>query len=141
MIGAFALLLSCQFLGELLARKTGLPVPGPVFGMVLLFLLLLIRRGVPASLDSVGGGLLSHMSVLFVPAGVGVMVHLRLIAAEWLPIAVALLLSTLLTMGVTALVMKSLDSADDGSGKVSGCSQNSRPPEAKERFESDDVSA
>jgi len=60
---------------------------------------------VPDSLSTAAGGLLSHLSLLFVPAGVGIMVHADRIAAEWLPIMLALVLSTLVTMTVTAWAM------------------------------------
>jgi len=63
--------------------------------MALLFIVLLIRRGIPEPLEQTGNG----------PAGVGVMQHLDLIAAAWLPIAVTLVVSTALTMLVTAAVM------------------------------------
>ena len=52
--------------------------------------------------------LLSHLSLLFVPAGVGVMVHWGRIGHDWLPITVALVLSTLLSLGLTALFMQVL---------------------------------
>jgi holin-like protein len=101
-------LLVCQLAGEVIARLTHIPVPGPVVGMLLLFAALLIRGGIPAELEKVANTLLSHLSLLFVPAGVGIMVHLRLIAAEWLPITVALVASTALTIVVTGLVMQFL---------------------------------
>jgi holin-like protein len=50
--------------------------------------------------------LLKHLSLLFVPAGVGVMLHVARIAEEWLPIVVALLASTALAIVVTALVIE-----------------------------------
>jgi holin-like protein len=56
-------------------------------------------------LDEVSDGLLSHLSLLFVPAGVGIMVYFHRIASEWLPIGLTLLLSTVITMVTTALTM------------------------------------
>ena len=50
--------------------------------------------------------LLSHLSLLFVPAGVGMMAHFGRIADEWIPITLALLLSTVITMVATALIMQ-----------------------------------
>ena len=84
----------------------GLPVPGPVIGMVLLFLALVVKGSVPADLQTTGQGLLNHLSLLFVPAGVGVLLHAHLVAEEWPAITAALVGSTLLTIAVTALVMK-----------------------------------
>ena len=73
--------------------------------MALLFVVLLIRRGIPEPLEQTGNGLLRVLSLLFVPAGVGVMQHFDLIAASWMPIAVTLVVSTAITMLVTAAVM------------------------------------
>lgn len=107
-IGAFTVLLVYQTCGEIIVQLTGLPVPGPVIGMLLLFLTLCLRGAVPAWLREPVGQLLSHLSLLFVPAGVGVMLHFQRIGAEWLAITVAVLASTVITIGVTALVMESL---------------------------------
>jgi len=108
MLGAFTVLLVYQLTGEVLVLFTGLPVPGPVVGMLLLFLTLVVRGAAPAWLRDTCQGLLQHLSLLFVPAGVGVMLHFKRLGAEWLPIAVALVASTVITIGVTALVMKAL---------------------------------
>lgn len=106
MVGAIALLLVYQLAGELLVLLLNLPVPGPVIGMLLLFVTLAVRGGAPRSVRETAQGLLRHLSLLFVPAGVGVMVHSGRIASEWLPILVALVLSTAATIVATALVMR-----------------------------------
>jgi holin-like protein len=108
MLGALTLLLVYQLVGEVIVQVTGLPVPGPVVGMLLLFLTLLARGSAPESLRATSQTLLSHLSLLFVPAGVGVMLHFRRLQVEWLPILVALVASTVITIGVTALVMRAL---------------------------------
>lgn len=108
MLPSLTILLLCQLAGEVIARLFKLPVPGPVLGMLLLFTGLVIRRGIPESLEKTGTGLLSHLSLLFIPAGVGVTVHLKLLADEWLPIAAALVVSTIVTLAVTGLVMQVL---------------------------------
>lgn len=108
MLGAFTLLLVYQLIGELLVYLTGLPVPGPVVGMLLLFVSLVARGAAPQWLRDTCQGLLAHLSLLFVPAGVGVLLHFQRLGAEWLPIAVALVSSTVITIGVTALVMRAL---------------------------------
>ncbi len=108
MLAYITVLLLCQLAGEVIARLAGLPIPGPVIGMVILFVGLLIRRGIPAGLEGVGTTILSHLSLLFIPAGVGVIVHLHLIGSEWLPILAALVLGTAVTIGVTGLVMQRL---------------------------------
>jgi len=102
MIFAIAALLVCQLIGEAVVRGTGLPIPGPILGLALMLGFLMVRQTVAPPLRTVSFGLLQHLSLLFVPAGVGVIRHLDRLQAEWLPIAVALVLSTLLTLAVTA---------------------------------------
>ena len=104
MIGALATLLTCQLAGELIARLLSLPVPGPVIGLILLFVVLAVRRSAPVELQTAADGLLRHLSLLFVPAGVGVMLHAARLEAEWPAIVAAILVSTALTIVVTALV-------------------------------------
>jgi holin-like protein len=108
MIAALTQLLVFQLLGEVIARWLSLPVPGPVLGMLFLFLALLLRGGPDHELQGTSQNLLQHLSLLFVPAGVGIMVHLSRVADEWLPLLLSLLISTALTLAVTALVMKML---------------------------------
>ncbi len=100
------LLLACQLAGESLQRLLGLPLPGPVIGLVLLLFLLAVRREVWPALATTAKGLLQHLTLLYVPAGVGLMVHLERLRAEWLPLLVALVGSTLLTLLVTVAVFR-----------------------------------
>lgn len=101
----FTILLGCQLVGEVIALSLQLPIPGPVVGMVLLFGGLVIYGRVPDSLAAVSGELLGNLSLLFVPAGVGVMLHAQRLADNWLAIVLALLLSTAITLVVTGVVM------------------------------------
>ena len=106
MLSALTQLLLFQLAGELLARGLELPVPGPVLGMVLLFAMLVLRGGVDGELQHTAQSLLQHLSLLFVPAGAGIMLHLHRVADEWLPLTLSLLVSTFVTLAVTALVMR-----------------------------------
>jgi len=108
MIAAFTVLLVYQLVGEVIVVALRLPVPGPVIGMALLFVTLIVRGSVSDDLRQTAGGLLRHLSLLFVPAGVGVMAHLGRLEHEWLPISISLVASTLVTIAVTALVMRAL---------------------------------
>ena len=83
-------------------------VPGPVIGMALLFAALALRGGPAPALRETCQNLLQHLSLLFVPAGVGVMLHFGRIGGEWLPLAASLVGSTLLAIAVTALVLRAL---------------------------------
>jgi putative effector of murein hydrolase LrgA (UPF0299 family) len=108
MIAAFTLLLLCQLAGEVLVHLLHMPVPGPLIGMVLLFVGLVVRGRVADALEGVARTILGNLALLFVPASVGVMVHLKAIAAEALPIAAAVIGSTVMTIAVTGLLMQRL---------------------------------
>jgi holin-like protein len=102
MIIGFAALLLCQLLGRFIVQLFGLPIPGPVVGMVLLFVALQLRRpdqraGVVRAADL----LLRHLQLLFVPAGVGVIAFLAVIGEEWLPIVGGLTISWLAVLVIT----------------------------------------
>lgn len=105
MLPALTVLLLAQLLGEAVVRSLGLPVPGPVLGLVCVLLALWARPAWVAALKPTAQTLLAHLSLLFVPAGVGVMLHLRRLGDEALAIGVALVVSTLVGLAVTALTM------------------------------------
>jgi len=102
MIGAIAILLIYQLAGETLSFALGLPVPGPVIGMALLLATLALRPALLTTVKATGTTLLSHLSLLFVPAGVGVMVHFARLSDEGVAIVAAVVGSTLLAIVATA---------------------------------------
>jgi holin-like protein len=106
MLHALAALLLFQLAGETVTQLTGLPIPGPVLGMALLFAVLAWKRSVAERLRDTASGMLQHLSLLFVPAGVGVMLHAGRVAHEWLAIGTALLLGAVVTLAVTALTIR-----------------------------------
>ncbi|SFH05935.1 CidA/LrgA family protein [Methylobacterium gossipiicola] len=116
MIVGLTLILAAQLVGEVLARVTGLPVPGPVIGMALLLIFLVLRDRyartaarilpkplVDGQLESTGRGLLANLSLLFVPAGAGIVGRLDVIAVNGMALAVIVAVSTLTTLAATAL--------------------------------------
>lgn len=108
MIAALATLLVFQLLGEALVRALDLPVPGPVLGLALLLPVLAWRPSVLAMVRPTAQTLLQHLSLLFVPAGVGVMLHLQRLGDEALAIGVALVLSTWIGLVTAALTLQAL---------------------------------
>jgi holin-like protein len=110
MIASLSLILLCQLAGEVIVRGLVLPMPGPVLGLLFLLLLLLARdrfavlaRG-PLQGDGVESAsrvLLANLSLLFVPAGVGVVQKLDLVAEHGVAIAAVLAISVVLTLLVT----------------------------------------
>lgn len=111
MLSHLTVLLACQLAGEITVTAFGLPIPGPVAGMALLFVILLAKGGGGVGFEGFTRGLLGHLGLLFVPAGVGVVLHLQLLAEAWLPIAGALLLGTAVTIVVTGVLMQRLAGA------------------------------
>jgi holin-like protein len=110
-----ALLLLLQAIGESLAHALSLPFPGPVIGLILL-LPLLRWQGVRQSVSAVAEFLLAHLSLLFVPVGVGVITHLDVVSAHGAALLLVIVLSTWIGMATTALVLRWLlrSEANDG---------------------------
>jgi holin-like protein len=106
MISGLALILAGQLLGETIAYVTGMPIPGPVIGMVLMVGFLTLRARFPflarpagdGALEKAGHGLLANLSLLFVPAGVGIVQRFDLISGYAFALAAALVLSTLISL-------------------------------------------
>jgi len=104
-IPGLLVLLGCQLAGEFVVRLLDLPVPGPVAGMVLLLVLLqVLRPARDSAVPRVAEGLLKHLQLLFVPAGVGVVQYLSVIGASAVPIVVGLFVSWFAALAATALV-------------------------------------
>lgn len=105
-LNGITVLLVYQLLGAVIVMLFGLKIPGPVLGMIFLFITFLSMRRIPEFLSFTSNNLLMHLSLLFVPAGVGVVTHLQRIGSEWVPIVTTLFVSTLVSMAVTAWVMQ-----------------------------------
>ncbi|HVI06486.1 MAG TPA: CidA/LrgA family protein [Sphingomicrobium sp.] len=105
----FLTLLICQVIGELVHRIAGLPLSGPIIGMVILLSWMIVRGGPSTGLRSSADSLLQYLSLLFVPAAVGVIAYMPVLQRQWLPITVALFASTILGMGAAALTMQAVN--------------------------------
>jgi len=110
MMRGFFLLLLFQLVGEILARALALPAPGPVIGLALMVAALAAWSAwrpfddealAASELGRAASGLLGNLSLLFVPAGVGVVQYLGLLKAQGVALAAALIVSTALTMLAT----------------------------------------
>ncbi|MEH6343926.1 MAG: CidA/LrgA family protein [Bermanella sp.] len=108
-INGLTILLLYQLMGEVTVRWLDIPVPGPVLAMIMLFVSLVIKGSTPSSLQSSANTILSHLSLLFIPAGVGIMAHFDRLQNEWLPISVAIILSTVITLIFSAAVMLTMN--------------------------------
>lgn len=108
MIIHLATLLAFQLLGEITSRGLGLPLPGPVIGMTLLFLTCLIWPRLAHAIAPTTTVLLAHLSLLFVPAGVGVVGHLDKFGSDGAALGVAIIGSTIVAITVGALTFVGL---------------------------------
>jgi len=125
----FTLLLLYQMVGEGVARWFALDLPGPVLGLVLLWPSLWIdwiRQQVAAVADF----LLSNLSLLFIPVGVGVILHLDLLASIWWQISIALLVSTILGLVATVLLLRLLIREPTGSPESPGSADSNDSDQA-----------
>src|SRR5690349_25059898 len=109
MAQSFLTLLVCQVLGELFHQMTDVPLSGPLIGMTMLLAWIAVRSGPTTELRASANFLLGYLSLLFVPAAVGVMAYLPALQQQLLPVAVALSVSTVLGMGCAALVMQAVN--------------------------------
>lgn len=108
MLNGLLMLLACQLAGEAVAKSLGIGIPGPVLGMALLAAILIWRPGLDRVVAPAAGALLTNLSLLFVPAAVGVVQVLPLLASEGVAIAAALLVSTTASLIVTALTFRAV---------------------------------
>lgn len=115
MIASLTVVLLCQLIGEVVVRGLGLPLPGPALGLLLLLTMLLARdrfvvmaRGPlrDNGVENVSKGLLTHLSLLFVPAGVGVVQRLDVLAAHGIGIIFILMMSVTVTLLATVLTFR-----------------------------------
>jgi holin-like protein len=108
MIRPLTLLVLCQLAGEALVRLAGVAFPGPVLGMGLLVAGLMVLGRAGPALEDLADGILKNLSLLFVPAAVGVIQQSGLIAEHWLAITLAVVVSTVATLVVTVLTFRAV---------------------------------
>ena len=114
MLKSVFIILLYQLIGELFQKFFGLSIPGPVIGLVLLLLtLLLIQkriRVVPIKEDLFNSAeiLLNYLPLLFIPVGVGVVMHLSLLEDNLASVIFVIILGTLSTLALTGYIMEKI---------------------------------
>jgi holin-like protein len=109
MLPAFTILLLFQCLGEGIVFLFKLPIPGPVAGMLLLMAALIKWPRLQQAVEQAANTLLSHLSLLFIPAGVGIVATAASGSGHWFAILASLTASTVLALAVTGLILRGLD--------------------------------
>jgi len=116
MLAAFAVLLLFQCLGEGVVFVLHLPLPGPVAGMLLLMVALIVFPKLQALVEQAANALLAHLSLLFVPAGVGIVAAAASGSGHWLAIVASVIVITLLALAVTGLLLRGMKNAPEKDG-------------------------
>ncbi len=106
MINALVVLLGFQLAGEVVARLFAIPIPGPVIGAGALAAVLIVRGGAGSEVRTVAQTVLRNLSLMFVPAAVGVIEYREVFAVYGLPVVITLVVSTVLALASTALVFR-----------------------------------
>lgn len=107
-----------QIAGETLVRLTGLPLPGPLAGMLLMLFFLMAYGKVPEGLRHTCQHLLRHLMLLFIPAVAGIIAYFGTLQREWIPFLAACIGGVALTIAVTALTLRWMMRRGKGSGFV-----------------------
>lgn len=108
LLNALLWLVGYQIAGELISRALGLPLPGAVLGMLLLFLTFSVRKTIPDHLKATAPALLGHLSLLFIPASVGVMVWFDVLARHAVALMLIVIVSTVATWLSSAFLLHAL---------------------------------
>ena len=116
MLNSIFIILFFQLIGEFIQKFFELSIPGPVIGLFLLLTILLFSKKshykIPIdfkiNLIDTSENLLNYLPLLFIPVGVGVVLHLSLLEENVVPVMLVIIIGTLLTLALTAFVMDKL---------------------------------
>lgn len=100
----FLIILAISFVGEALKYFLPLPIPASIYGMVLLFILLLTGVAKLDDVQDVGKFLIEIMPVMFIPAGVGLMASWGVLKPMLIPVVIIIVISLILVMGISGRI-------------------------------------
>lgn len=106
MLKQFSVIFIIYFLGEVMQKASGLPVPGNVLGMFLLFFGLLTGIVKLTSVDKISNFLLDNLAFFFLPAGVSVITSFALLEGKWTEVFLVSFISTIIALAVTGLTVE-----------------------------------
>lgn len=105
---ALAAALALTVLGDVVAESLALPVPGAAVGLGILACVFVAQGGADAASGQLFDVISPHLPLLFIPAAAGVVANLDLLSQTWMPVAVAIVVGTAITLIVTGLVAQRL---------------------------------
>ena len=113
MLNSIFTILLFQLIGEFIQKFTEISIPGPVIGLILLLGVLLIRAkyfkehpSIENSLVDFSERFLNYLPLLFIPVGVGVVMHLSLLEENLISVISIIVLGTLLTLALTGFIIE-----------------------------------
>lgn len=109
MIRQCAILFGCLALGELIIYLTHIPLPSSILGMLLLTLMLKLKILKLEWVQGLSDFLVANIGFFFVPPGVAIMVYFDIIKAQFWPIVVSSVVSTILVLAVTGWINEIYD--------------------------------
>jgi len=107
-LAGFIILVLFQFAGEWIKTQWQLVLPGPIIGMLMLFICLLIFQGIPKPLLLAAPLLIRYLAIMFLPAAAGIFFLGDAIKSQWFAIIAAIVIGTLLSLVFNGIVMKRL---------------------------------
>lgn len=113
-LGQFGIILGTLFLAEFLQIRFNLPIPATILGMIILLFLMMARIVKLKWVEDIGNTLLDNLSILFVPAGVGIVRELELFKGNLISLAIIVLVSTTVVIVVTGYTIEVLESKKKG---------------------------
>lgn len=102
----FAIIIVICFLGEILNRFLGIPIPGNVIGMIILLAGLVTKVIKLSYIEDISEFLLKHLAFFFVPAGVGIISSLDILKGNWISILAIVFISTILVTAATGITVQ-----------------------------------
>ncbi len=108
MIRAMMYVLAAALAGDLITHGLGLSIPGPAVGMALMGFSFCAAGGVDKDIERLFDAVAPHFPIFFIPAAVGFVASLDILAAEWLAVSIAILFSTVLAIAATGLIFQAL---------------------------------
>lgn len=103
-IRQFGIILAITFIGEILKYLIPLPIPASIYGLVIMLALLMTKRLQVSAVKEASSFLIEIMSLMFIPAGVGLIVSFNAIKDIWLQLVVIIIITTIAVMVVTGRI-------------------------------------
>lgn len=113
-LGQFGLILGILFLGEFLTKTFDLPIPPTILGMIILFVLLMVKIIKIKWVEDIGDALLDNLSIMFIPAGIGIARELELFRGNIIILAIIIFISTTVVIVVTGYTVQALEGKKRG---------------------------